>query len=143
LPGLTRKLGGKRPDYNHNRTEYTLHNHLRLQTKYMRKCLLSFPQLNASRGDKICFIFMFFFSSSAKNCKIILYIQKRLASKLVLAVRKSQILKFLGSFRDRKSLKFLRCASHQNANPPIFMTNPRIRKFLYCTALSQNSPRST
>jgi hypothetical protein len=55
---------------------------------------------------------------------------------------KSQILKFLGSFRNLPIRRFLRCASPKIANLIFFRINPQIEKpkisSKYCTTLSQN-----
>jgi hypothetical protein len=65
-------------------------------------------------------------------------------SNLFLRIRKSQIRKFLGSFRYRKSANFLGVPI---ANPQIIiMINPQIANSQistkFCTTLSQNSPKS-
>jgi hypothetical protein len=45
-------------------------------------------------------------------------------ANLFLKVRNLQIRKFLGSFRYRKSITSLGCASSQIENPQMFMINP-------------------
>jgi hypothetical protein len=51
---------------------------------------------------------------------------RRWASKLFIEVRKSQISKFLGSFRYRNYANFIGMPAPQIANPQIFTINPQI-----------------
>ncbi len=68
--------------------------------------------------------------------------KQRWACKLVLKVQKSQVRKFLGSFR----YKFLKCFSPQTENPQIVMIIPQIAtpqvSTKYCKTLSRKSPKS-